>query len=188
MESGEITAGTLLIASPTLRDPNFARTVVLLCEHTDTGSMGLVVNRPTTTSVADVLRGVSQLPPAEEILYRGGPVQQDILLVLHKLDVIVPGAQPVAAGMALGGDMQALVDVLAGTRGPSDRIRVYAGYAGWGEGQLEMEMATGSWFICPATAEIVFDLDPEEAWNAAIRGLGPDYEHLVTMPLDPRVN
>ena len=141
MATVEITAGTLLIASPTLRDPNFARTVVLLCEHSDAGSMGLVVNRPTATRVVDVLSGVAGLPPPEEILYRGGPVQPDILLVLHKVDTAVPGAQPVAGGMALGGDMQMLVDVLARARGPAERVRVYAGYAGWGEGQLDMEMA-----------------------------------------------
>jgi len=186
--TGEIKAGTLLIASPTLRDPNFARTVVLLCEHSAAGSMGLIVNRPTATKVADVLSGVTKLPPAAEILFRGGPVQPDILLVLHKVDAPVPGAQPVAGGMALGGEMQMLVDVLAQTRAPAERVRVYAGYAGWGEGQLDMEMATGSWFTYPATAEIVFDLDPEETWAAAIRGLGPDFAHLITMPLDPRVN
>lgn len=188
MDSGDITAGTLLIASPTLRDPNFARTVVLICEHADAGSMGLVINRPTGTSVAAVLGEVAKLPPPTEILYRGGPVQPDILLVLHRLDAAIPGAQPIAAGIALGGDMQVLVQALAGEHGPDERVRVYAGYAGWGEGQLAAEMATGSWFTCPATARIVFDLDPEETWSTAIRNLGPEYEHLVTMPLDPRVN
>ena len=188
MATDEIRAGTLLIASPTLRDPNFARTVVLLCEHSESGSMGLVVNRPSEMNVADVLRGVAKLPPPAEILYRGGPVQPDILLVLHKVSAGVPGAQPVADGIALGGDMQVLVDLLAAARQPADRVRVYAGYAGWGEGQLDMEMATGSWFTGPATARVVFDVEPAEMWAAALRALGSDYEHLITMPLDPRVN
>ncbi len=188
MPNDQIEGGTLLIASPTLRDQNFVRTVVLLCEHSEKGSMGLVVNRPSETRVADALRGVTTLPPPEEILFSGGPVQAEILLVLHKVERAINGAQPVADGMALGGDMQVLVDLLAAKRSPEDRVRVYAGYAGWGAGQLAMEMATGSWFTRPATAHFVFDVEPTAMWAEAVRSLGSEYAHLITMPPDPRVN
>ncbi len=150
--------------------------------------MGLIVNRPSDRSVAEALRGVEKLPPPEERLFLGGPVQPEILLVLHRLAAPAPGAQPITDGMGLGGDMQALVDLLAAKRSPEDRLRVYAGYAGWGEGQLGAEMDSGSWFTRPASAHFVFDVEPEAMWAEVIRSLGPEYEHYITMPTDPRVN
>ena len=191
--------GTLLIASPTLQDPNFARTVVLICEHSDQGSMGLVVNRPSEVALSEALAGVAPPPLPEARLFLGGPVQRQALLVLHRIPTAVPGAQDVAGGISIGGDMQALLAALAEAtareRGgesaadpPSAEIRFYAGYAGWGAGQLAAELESGSWITCPATADHVFASDCEALWERALRELGPDYARLITVPLDPRVN
>jgi putative transcriptional regulator len=180
--------GTFLIANPTLGDPNFVRTVVLLCEHNDKGSMGLVINRPSEIRLVDALGDASPLPPPEEILYLGGPVQRDALLVLHRAAKAIPGAQAIRDGISLGGDMQTLLDLLASKRQTGDRVRVYAGYAGWGEGQLDEELGTGSWIVCPAKGHFVFDAEPDTLWEEIIRSLGSEYAYLMSMPVDPRVN
>jgi len=179
--------GTLLIASPTLNDPNFARTVVLICEHSDEGSMGLVVNRPSEVALSEALAGVAPPPLPEARLFLGGPVQRQALLVLHRIPSAVPGAQGVADGISIGGDMRELLQALAAGPPPAE-IRFYAGYAGWGAGQLAAELETGSWITCPGTAAHVFASDSEHLWERVLRELGPEYARLITVPLDPRVN
>jgi putative transcriptional regulator len=173
-----------LIASPILRDPNFARTVVLLCEHDEEeGSMGLVVNRPSDLTLGQTIEGFED--DATQKLWVGGPVQRDVVLVLHR-NAAIPGARPVVDGMALGGEPDELLALLRGARW-SD-VRVFSGYAGWGAGQLQRELAERSWIVCPARADFVFDSDPDGTWSALLRFLGPRYAYLATIPLDPRVN
>jgi putative transcriptional regulator len=191
----DVRPGTLLVASPTLQDPNFARTVVLICEHSDQGSMGLVLNRPSEMRLPEALQGVARPPLPDVPLYLGGPVQRQALLVLHRIQDPVPGAQAVADGIAIGGDVDQLLAALAGTQAGGDaertaaiEIRFYAGYAGWGAGQLAAELETGSWITCPATTAEVFGDDPESLWERVLRRLGPDYARLITVPNDPRVN
>lgn len=186
--TSEVGPGTFLIASPVLSDPNFARSVVLLCEHNERGSMGLVVNRPTDAKLVDVVSGISVPLPPEERVYYGGPVQPEALLVLHRVAKSITGEQAIAAGMALGGDMQELIQLMVDPREPEDRVRVYAGYAGWGAGQLESELLQGGWITCSADARFVFDIESSEVWAEVLRSLGSEYAYLVNMPLDPRVN
>lgn len=180
----EVGSGAFLIASPTLRDPNFSRTVVLLCEHDDEeGSMGLVVNRPTTVLLDQTVEGLDAT--TAQPLFYGGPVQRDIVVVLH-WDADVPGAHAICDGMALGGEAEHLLALL---RGPeSHRVRVLSGYSGWGAGQLHNELEVGSWIVCPARARFVFESDPADMWAKVLRSLGPRYELLTRVPLDPRVN
>jgi len=176
-------AGSFLIASPTLRDPNFARTVVLLCEHGDTGSMGIVINRPSEVTLSDAIQGLEDAPTAH--LFVGGPMQSHAVLVLHR-GAAVPEARAVADDIAIGGDE---TDLLALMRAPRNAaVRVYNGYAGWGAGQLDGELAEGSWLACAAHAPLIFDLDPSDVWSAAVRALGPKFAYLLDLPLDPRVN
>lgn len=181
-----VRSGCFLIASPTLRDPNFSRTVVLLCEHGDDGSMGLVVNRPTEHSLVDA---ISEMPSsATQRLYWGGPVQQQLVLVLHRNTFDAPGSMEIVDGMALGTDSDALHHVLESAEDPAQQVRVFSGYAGWASGQLAAEMELRSWIIAPARSELVFGPDPATIWMEALRGLGPRYAWLATMPSDPRVN
>ncbi len=178
--------GCFLIASPTLRDPNFARTVVLLCEHGGKGSMGLVVNRPTEHSVAEALSGMPER--ATQRLFWGGPVQQHLVLVLHRHGIDTPEGKELVDGMALGNDSDALVQILETAPEPMARVRVFSGYAGWGAGQLDVEMEEHSWIVRPGAARLVFETEPEVMWTEALRELGPRFAHLTTIPLDPRVN
>jgi len=176
--------GDFLVASPILRDPNFQRSVVLLCEHDeDEGSMGLVVNRPTEVTLEAALENIG--PHAKQHMWFGGPVQREAVLVLHR-GTDLPGAREIADGMALGGDEDAIIDLLCSTRHVN--ARVFAGYSGWGRGQLSAELESASWITCRGTARFVFDVEPENMWGAVLRSLGPKYSYLADLPLDPRVN
>jgi putative transcriptional regulator len=176
--------GTFLIASPTLRDPNFSRTVVLVCEHDDEeGSMGLVVNRPLDTTLDQALADLAPRP--RQALFYGGPVQRDIVLVLHHA-ADIDGARAICDGMELGGEAEQILDLLRGPR--HAQARVFSGYSGWGAGQLRAELKSGSWITCPASARFVFEVDPGALWEEILRSLGPRYAYLTTVPIDPRVN
>jgi putative transcriptional regulator len=177
-------SGTFLIASPLLQDPNFNRTVVLLCEHDDDeGSMGLVVNRPLEVALDEAIEGIEPRP--EQRLFFGGPVQREIVLVLHR-DSTIDGARAIVDGMELGGDPEQILSALH--HESNRKIRVFSGYAGWGAGQLRAELDSGSWVACPASARFVFDVEPDAIWAELLRSLGPRYAYLLTLPNDPRVN
>ena len=187
MTADELRSGLFLVASPTLRDPNFARTVVLLCEHEDDeGSMGVVVNRPSDLKLSQTLTDIR--PGVDQPLFWGGPVQRDIVLVLHRGDLEIPESRPICDGMALGGDQEALLEIVRDPALGAGQVRVYSGYAGWGAGQLAGEMSAKSWITCAAQARFVFDLDPSEVWAEVLRSMGPRYAYLAAVPLDPRVN
>ena len=176
--------GTLLVAAPTLLDPNFQRTVVLVTEHTDEGAMGLVLNRPTATTVADAAPELEALTGPEELVHQGGPVQPQAVVVLAEF------ADPERAAHVVMGDIgfvRADADLQrAGVE--TRRGRVYAGYAGWGPGQLEDELAEEAWIIEPPTREEIFTLEPAELWASVLRRKGHRYALLATMPPDPSLN
>jgi putative transcriptional regulator len=177
--------GRLLIASPVLVDPNFHRTVVLIAEHTDEGAMGLVLNRPAETLVAEAVPDLSELADSGAPLYVGGPVAADSVIVLAEFD------EPSLAGVLLdddlgfvGGGGDDLAEVADGVR----RARVFAGHSGWGPGQLEDELEQESWIVEPPRREEIFSEDPETLWAAVLRRKGREYALLSTMPPDPSVN
>jgi putative transcriptional regulator len=177
--------GRLLIASPVLVDPNFHRTVVLIAEHTDEGAMGLVLNRPAETLVAEAVPDLSELADSGAPLYVGGPVAADSVIVLAEFD------EPSLAGVLLdddlgfvGGGGDDLAEVADGVR----RARAFAGHSGWGPGQLEDELEQESWIVEPPRREEIFSEDPETLWAAVLRRKGREYALLSTMPPDPSVN
>lgn len=176
--------GRFLVASPILQDPNFRRTVVLLCEHDDEqGSMGIIVNRPSELKLDDTLLNAEGIAP--QPLWIGGPVQRDAIVVLHRSQG-VPGSKELVDGMAIGGEEAAIVDLL---RGPHHQdVRVFSGYAGWGAGQLADELQERSWLVVPARAHLVFDVPADALWATVLRSLGPGFAYLAQLPLDPRVN
>ncbi len=183
----QVGKGSFLIASPHLRDPNFRQTVVLICEHGPGGSLGLVVNRRTDQHIMDVLPQATGLHEKAGLVYSGGPVQKDNLLILHRMSGEVPDSQPIFDGVCLGGDLVVLENVSAQDE-PGDLIRVYMGYAGWAPGQLQFELATGSWLVIPADLKLVFARDPLQSWPTILRSLGGTYAVYATMPPDPSLN
>jgi putative transcriptional regulator len=179
-------SGDILVASPTLLDRNFSRTVVLLCAHDLEGSMGLVLNRPSRFSLSDVLVGVPR--SASEKVFWGGPVQEDRFLLLQRSPDESTLAD-ITQGIQFGSEEDFMRDLMDDSHSTIQQYRVFAGYAGWGEEQLQVEMDQCSWLIAPTSAaDLVFDTAADEMWSAAIRSLGPEYAHLASMPLDPRVN
>ena len=176
--------GRLLLASPSLYDPNFRRTVVLVTEHTDEGAAGLVLNRPSETPVAEAVPDLAPLVPDDDRVYVGGPVQQSAVLVLARFEDPDDAAQLVVddVGFVPGdGDFT----VLAGT---TRRARVFAGYAGWGPGQLEGELEERSWMV-EAPAGVDLFAEPEsDLWGSVLRDKGGIYRVVALMPEDPGLN
>ncbi len=175
--------GQLLIAAPTLLDPNFVRTVILVAEHNDDGAMGVVLNRPSPLTVAEAVPELESLVEPGSAVYAGGPVQPGAITALAEWDDPDEAAVTVFGHVGfLPGDPDT-DSVAAATR----RVRVFGGYAGWGSGQLEAELEEPAWFTTPAVVEDVFG-DPDELWGDALRRKGGRYALIAYMPIDPSVN
>ena len=176
--------GCLLVAGPDLLDPNFVRTVVLVIAHDAEGSYGLVLNRPLERTLGEVLPeadpAVSTLP-----LFTGGPVQPAVLQFLARAEGPGTGAgRSVLPGVVAGGAMPELVEVATGGR----EVRGYLGYSGWGGGQLEREIAEGSWIVAPARAAHVFEVEAARLWKSVLRELGGRYAWLALEDTEPGSN
>lgn len=181
------TVGKLLIAEPMLGDPNFDRTVVLMIEHTDEGALGVVLNRPTELEVDAVLHEWADLAAEPPVLYMGGPVEQNGVLALGRRRPeagSVPGWTPVLGDVGTVDLHRGPDDVAAGL----DQIRFFAGYSGWGGGQLEAELAEGAWLVVPADAEDVFAADTDAMWRAVLRRQGGKTAMLAHFPAHPSLN
>ena len=185
-------AGQLVVATPTLLDPSFARTVVLLLQaDEDDGALGLVLNRPTGTDVGEVLPDWAPLAAAPQVVFQGGPVQPN-------------GAICLGHGRA-GGTALSAFSVLEGVPGTSigtvdldtdpqdllpavSEVRLFAGYAGWSAGQLEDEIAEGAWWVLDALPVDAFSLAPDALWAGVLRRQGPPIAFAASYPADPTLN
>jgi putative transcriptional regulator len=176
--------GQLLIAGPTLLDPNFWRTVVLIVEHTDDGALGLVLNRPAETTVADAVPQLEELLDPDQPIFLGGPVAPSSVIVLARFDD--PGD---AALLAFGdvGVLGAGVSIEEPVAGVRDG-RAFIGHAGWGPGQLDGELERGDWILEPARPQDAFSGDPEKLWSAVLTRKGGSYALIARMPADPSWN
>jgi putative transcriptional regulator len=175
--------GQLLIASPGLVDPNFRRAVVLVVAHDDEGAVGLVLNRPTEAEVAEAVPPLEPLFDPGDLVSVGGPVQPEAVCVLAEWDDPEEAGTIVFDDVGLMAGDAAVDEVLPATR----RRRVFAGYAGWGAGQLEIELEEPSWIMADARVEDVFG-EPRDLWAEVLRRKGGPYSLLATMPEDPSLN
>ncbi len=180
--------GTFLVAAPQLLDPNFMHAVVLLCDHGPDGSYGLIVNRPGRLTVRDLQSDAPLLDQRDDRLWLGGPIQLETLQVLHRLGPGIPGALHVIDDVHLGGDPAVLHAALGQRHESRELVRFVLGYSGWGAGQLEAEIAEGTWVVCDADEASVFDARPESVWRRVLRGLGGAFAHLADVPPDPSWN
>jgi putative transcriptional regulator len=175
--------GKLLIASPTLVDPNFARTVVFITEHNTDGAMGIVLNRPSETSAESVVPELAEIAGGEPV-YVGGPVQPEALVLLAEFSDPQAAAWIVVADVGLASadvDLDELADAVR-------RGRVYAGYSGWGAGQLEGELEEEAWIVEPPLPAELFPDDPEALWHDVLERKGGQYALIARMPDDPSQN
>ena len=170
-----VPAGALLASSPDLLDPNFVHTVVLMCRHTDEGAIGVAINRFSGYDTTQVLPEHPVLGQLEFPIGQGGPVGLDTLQVLHRIPQQVPDGIPLGDDLWWGGDIEQVASFLNEEKIEGlSRVRLLVGYAGWGPGQLDLELATGSWLPAPGTSEIVFEDDPRTLWRNVVRAVSGD--------------
>ncbi len=177
--------GTLLIAEPFLKDPNFMRSVVLICEHQEEGSFGFVLNRIFENTLNELMNDMDELNLP---VYYGGPVQVDTIHFLHQYPELIPGSYEILDGIYWGGDFQIAINQLREGNIDKNKIRFFLGYSGWGNGQLNSELQEKSWLIAQATRKLVFPKDVDELWKDALRHLGGDYTLMANFPIDPQLN
>jgi putative transcriptional regulator len=175
--------GQLLVASPALLDPNFRRTVVLVTEHTEDGAAGLVLNRPTESEVSEIVPALESLVDDGEPIFMGGPVQPNGVLVLGEFLDPDDAAVPLFGSLGFP-SLEEPDEVVPLTT----RRRIFAGYAGWGSGQLEDELAREDWILEEAQPDDAFTEAPQELWADVLRRKGGIYELVARMPEDPSVN
>ncbi len=185
-----LTPGSLLLAKPFLGDPNFERTVVLLCRFDpEEGAFGLVVNRPTQLVLPDVLPFTA--PAYPHPLGLGGPVQHNTLHYIHRISNLpdsIPLGGTADAPVLWGGDYEDLSERLVSDSISPEEIRFYVGYSGWSAGQLEEEIARDTWVVQPNSAEKVFTFEAEELWRGVLLEMGGRYRVLANYPIDPSLN
>jgi putative transcriptional regulator len=176
--------GQLLIASPSLLDPNFRRTVILIVEHGEGGALGVVLNRPSGAEVAEAAPPLADLVEPEDQVHVGGPVEPSAVLILAELEEPSEDSTVIFDGVGvLGGDGDPTL-----WAAEAARARVFAGYAGWGAGQLESELAEEAWIVADPEPEDVFAQSDEDLWSAVLSRLGGQFALLARMPPDPSVN
>jgi putative transcriptional regulator len=178
--------GKLLVATPALKDPHFERTVVLLVAHEESGALGVVLNRATEVQIEDVLTGWDPLAAQPAVVFEGGPVQPEAAICLARVRT---GTDP--EGFSRVDGVVGTVDLSAD---PEDmvtdveQLRIFAGYAGWGEQQLESEIAEGAWFVFEALPGDAFVSAPDDLWSMVLRRQGGLTAAVAHFPADPTLN
>jgi putative transcriptional regulator len=181
-------AGSLLVATPLLVDPNFDHTVVLLLDVDENGALGVVLNRPSPVPVHEVLPGWADVLAGPDVLFQGGPVGTDSALAVA--DVPLDGdEEPVGFRRLFGATGIVDLDTPTEIMAPAlTHLRIFAGYAGWGSGQLEAEIEEGSWYVVPALPGDLFGADPERLWSRVLRRQPGELAWVSTRPVDPTLN
>jgi putative transcriptional regulator len=187
MECMQPAPGSLLIASATLVDPNFARCVLLILDSDDDGSLGVILNQPSETPVDEVLDRWRDVVNPPGVFFRGGPVELNAALALGSVvstDDPPSGWRQVSGSLGMV-DLDSSPDDFLGRLGG---LRIYAGYAGWGAGQLDHEIAEGSWHVVPAHSGDLFSHHPDRLWHDILRRQPPPLSMLSTLPADANLN
>lgn len=185
MPTSILKSGCILIAKPFLGDPNFERTVVLVCEYRQQGAFGLVLNQKTSLSIEDVLEDVyiADIP-----IFIGGPVEQNTLHFIHQAGEIIPGSIRLQDDLYWSGDFEIVKNLLNTRQISPHQIRFFIGYSGWAPGQLDAEIQHESWIVTECKATTLFQTAPEQLWRTILRSMGGEYRIMANYPIDPRLN
>ena len=181
----EPAAGILLIADPFLKDPNFLRTVVLLCEHQEQGSFGFVLNKQIEQTLDEL---VTDLEGHSLPVFYGGPVQMNTIHFLHQCPDLIPESVKVSNDIYWGGNFETATALIKSRTIDLDKIKFFIGYSGWGYEQLLGELKEKSWLTVSATRKLVFNTGYEEIWKGSLQALGGEYEMMINYPIDPQLN
>jgi putative transcriptional regulator len=180
----ESLCGQLLLASPALMDPNFRRAVILVGVHSEEGAMGVVLNRPSEVTVGEAVPQLEQTVSEQEPVYVGGPVQPSSIVFLAEFLDPTPAGLLVLGRIGFPAPDAGIEELTEATA----RRRVFAGYAGWGEGQLDAEIDQGDWIAHSAVPDDVFCEVPDELWSSVLTRMGGSYALIARMPFDPSLN
>ncbi|MBL4585732.1 MAG: YqgE/AlgH family protein [Flavobacteriales bacterium] len=177
--------GRLLISEPFMQDPYFKRAVIFITEHNEKGSFGLIINKPIPMYLNEAIENA---PVFDSKLGLGGPVQNETLYYLHLKGDLIPNSVEVIDGVYWGGDFETIKKMMLANELQPNDIRLFVGYAGWGEGQLKSEMDTKSWIVAKADKDLLFSKKPETLWSDILNTMGQPYSYMVNLPEDPRLN
>lgn len=180
----QIAKGSFLVASPEIESGIFYRSVLIVCEHSLSGSFGLIINKVIEFEEGEHLIEVEDLANPNVELLAGGPLQMNQMMVLHSEKM--EGSIKLVEGVYLGGDIDFLQNVLLDTEGPA--VRLIFGYSSWSSGELEKEFLNGQWFVSPSSAKHVFETYPEEMWQEVLREMGGKYASYSMIPEDLSLN
>lgn len=177
--------GRLLISDPFLHDPSFKRSVILLTEHNEEGSVGFILNKPINIKLNDALE---EFPKFDTDIYFGGPVQRDSLYYIHTMGNSISDSIEIYDGLYWGGNFEALKILIERKEVDPSELRFFMGYSGWKGEQLNAEMKKDSWIVTPASIESIMDIPHEKLWNNILKGLGKNYAMLANFPEFPSLN
>lgn len=181
----ELSRGILLLSDPFLKDPNFIRSVVLVCEQNTEGAFGLVLSRKIDFVLGDL---VPQATGIDVPVFEGGPVQPTALHFIHRKGNLVPDGIEIANGIFWGGDFETVVELLRTKALSPNDVRFFVGYSGWSAGQLEEELEEKSWITAKADPAIIFDAPEDQIWRKSLYTLGGEYAQMSNYPIDPQLN
>jgi len=179
------TPGSILISEPALKDMYFSRAVVLLADHTEEGSFGLILNKPLDVKFNDIVKG---FPEFDAKVFLGGPVNTKNLFFLHRRGDFIRNSQEINEGLYWGGDIEDVKNLLHLGELRSEDIRFYIGYSGWTENQLDEELEELSWLVGQPKLMDLIQKPSNEMWKHSVRDLGKDYELWVNFPSDLSMN
>lgn len=182
--------GQFLIATRALRDKNFYKSVVLMVEHGSNGSMGLIVNRPSSITVQRALQEHFDLPETDEPIFIGGPVERAALFILHNLEDVDHEDRSILPGLYVGSSADAFRDVVQRIAAGDVEIkfRVFSGCAGWAPNQLESELERGDWVCLPANSDLTLNDDPYDLWDSLLKDVGREQGLMPDLDVDPECN
>jgi len=181
----KLQAGTILIADPFLKDPNFLRSVIFLCEHQPEGSFGFVLNRKSEYVIGDL---IEELAGCRFPVFYGGPVQQNTIHFLHRRAGLITGGEKVTGEIYWGGEFEEVVSLLRNDKLSEEDLKLFIGYSGWSESQLNEELNQQTWLTTFSSEDIVFANNISEIWRNTLKQLGGKYEQLIHYPIDPQLN
>lgn len=177
--------GRLLISEPFMGDYYFGRSVILLAEHNEEGSFGVILNKPVSAKFNEVLK---DFPDFDAPMYLGGPVETDSLFYIHTLGEQIEGATEILDGLYWGGDIEVLKELILLKKIDSKDVRFFIGYSGWGAEQLNTELKRNSWVITRSSKKRVLSTDPMMMWEKFLSKMGDNYKYWNKFPIDPTMN
>ena len=181
----KIEKGKLLLSEPFLKDYFFKRSVILMLDHDEFGSMGIIINRETEYSISDL---VDDFPEFDSKVFLGGPVQTENIFILHRKGDLINGSQEIMPGLYWGGDFEQIKEMIRLGVLKNTDLRFYLGYSGWSKGQLQNELTENSWIVAESKYEYIFANQPKDLWKEILEIYGDDYEMWINFPVDPQEN